>query len=82
MNKKLFCKMLAESLMYGSTLKTFEDVILLVESKGFKIRKNKTIIDLNKCISKSKRFGNFRTESEQRMLETYLELDFIGGIKK
>ena len=82
MNKKLFCKMLAELLMYGSTLKTFEDVDLLVESKGFKIRKNKTITDFNKCISKSKRFGNFRTESEQRMLETYLELDFIGGIKK
>ena len=41
MNKKLFCKMLAELLMYGSTLKTFKDVVLLVESKGFKIRKNK-----------------------------------------
>ena len=82
MNKKLFCKMLAELLMYGSTLKTFEDVDLLVESKGFKIRKNKTITDLNKCISKSIRFGIFRTESEQRMLESYLELDFIGGIKK
>ena len=36
----------------------------------------------HKCISKSKRFGNFRIESEQRMLETYLESDFIGGIKK
>ena len=57
------------------------NILDIVNSKYLKSL-DKTITDLNKCISKSKRFGNFRTESEQRMLETYLELDFIGGIKK
>ncbi len=44
-----------------------------INNKGFTLRKNKTIVDINKAIKKSRKNGMGKTECELGMLEVYLK---------
>lgn len=60
-------KRLAERIMFGGQNKiNFDDF-------GLEFRKNKTVHDINHAISKSKKNGHLKTETELDMLEIYLK---------
>jgi hypothetical protein len=64
---------IANELMFGGN--TFSESALIEKFK-LSYRANKTLVDLKKCFTKSKKNGNNKAEQEVEFLEIYLSNTF------